>query len=1601
MANGAGWGAALLALQERSGRAALEAGGWRGTVGSLADRAAAKAPAARHWASRLQALSAQAGSSGSEADSDADREGSPEGLAGGPGSEAHGVAAAGVAAAAAGGATAREQEQQPGPEGPSDLAVASQRHRLTLHELYRAVKDLSQAGFLGRAVCAASALLAHTTERRGKSLVDQSCSGLVTRLFEQPSRSSDTAVAIELSMDRRRVPRIAFRTASALWQSQVFSIGRAMESVVSVMKGRGASCVAFFESVRYDETPLRLRVSTARPERPGAKASCNQLPAAGTAQPQVQKLLQREMSYHLVFSMGGKSVMFSMGLACPLQILERCTGHGYLAAHRKLDLDFVKTISGEFAAKHRLVTTDADGAVGASERGVLHGRPGWAALHTKCFLHKVARLRRNICEIVDPDISGSIHLARSLILGGSMAALRTALRRLVQERLVILRGRPGPTADEHRRALISTFLVGSTPTDRMRAIVIAFVANGDWRKKGVLEHYCSSGCCEDESTTVERATGAFVWALSGVAPRIFNRARWTHAEQSVDSSGRFLVAHGILADAFCFWVSGGRRQASGSGSASATGPHRDDGEKAGAEAATAPEDMGDGKDSGAMELVGCAAKPPGESHDGEANWQETNRMHRNLATKFLDSEPLGRWCVLRKVVGLHSQLTYAYLHRAGDEYDTTQEAKSAGVGVDSPSGRSFRMREALEMKAEGQFTKECLRLMADSSEWDGVPMSARTVGLEALAFRMLSGSLALCQSSLVHLRKVYPWRLFAALDNTDLKVAVLADPPCLRDEWSAAFIERHPSLDGPGVQAEHGALLQLFRECTASIEAKHASIRRQVVRSSCQTHVEAAQKCSSMFVLQEHRRLQPPVQVGPELVEPSADSVDEGVPPPLKKHRGAGGPWHAFIHHVGRGRKCDFKALSAEYNALPPERKAFFEELGRQGTDASRHGGRAFGPSSREVQRFAIAERRRVQSQSGGMQPALGSGTDGPLALASSGVRGTGAPIDAIVASEGHWDRVRRAKEDAIVASSGARERRSEEQDAVARYYSSASSRSTVSGIFGGIGDAIACQADFVAPPEVGDFIHLKWNPRGARELAESALALEPRSGAGGKLHSALQLAWEQAHHPISPAEDASIPPPPRASRCAELGVCVCTSPGKERLRVLQRLDGAAKLLLSGRSSKDLACRGLLVFRLTGSLPPDGSAIDVHWLHLAFQSLSPWRSTFLKMHSLPEQCEGGAIRLGSMGEVASSFEACSCLDQALEWRLRVFKISAPDRPVGVLRPHRVEIAPLDVGLQGGQVEFWPPPKPTRRARQKKSASCRQQALAIGDNLEGAEFDPDELDILGALEQAVVGAGVEEASDAQPDDCSDMASDDEEELVCRMAGEMQDFIEPDGQVDAPSAERPLHVGGGADPSDEAGARDAQEVLGDGGLGDGNQVAPARPRSSSSSSASSSTSSSSTSSSSSSASSSVGVVVPEVADVAIAPIQPPHPDPEQVLAAVRGNADITLRIEGTGLVRYYAWSGRLEAKCSATGCRKTRGIRAGKGSGRPVAYLVAWLLAAGQRQFDGRQARLNFAPTFEERLRVRREVLPNLENGPALMAQERPPREGEGDEPEDVS
>ena len=263
----------------------------------------------------------------------------------------------------------------------------------------------------------------------------------------------------------------------------------------------------------------------------------------------------------------------------------------------------------------------------------------------------------------------------------------------------------------------------------------------------------------------------------------------------------------------------------------------------------------------------------------------------------------------------------------------------------------------------GEFAKRLVvnsaRTLLNEASWSQAP---HTEASAAIIFAVVLRVAAVACYDLLLPFNGYPYKLVELLypsEATPENEAIwqesalqfLTLSPCCLDAFSLHFrglFREITDLRGATCQQMLHALCQQLDGSTYSTEKLHSlNSRRICARSSTHQmslpqaavfHMEAIpQGCRQFHGFhachghpQQHQKRALPQQ----------DS-GRGV----KKRRGGGGGWRAFVHRQGQGEgSANFKDLASQYRRLSPENRAAYQELGRQASAVHRHhpGTRAF-----------------------------------------------------------------------------------------------------------------------------------------------------------------------------------------------------------------------------------------------------------------------------------------------------------------------------------------------------------------------------------------------------------------------------------------------------------------------------------------------------------------------------------------------------------------------------------------------------------------------------------------------------------------------------------
>ena len=268
------------------------------------------------------------------------------------------------------------------------------------------------------------------------------------------------------------------------------------------------------------------------------------------------------------------------------------------------------------------------------------------------------------------------------------------------------------------------------------------------------------------------------------------------------------------------------------------------------------------------------------------------------------------------------------------------------------------------MAAEGALLESCLAAVLDKLQKVPLALPCRSwsVATRTLGYRLLS-RVACALHWLVRIPHTgFPYALFRILGPLGHTAAtnVLRAPPCAHDELAQAFfaIYRDATFEEG---SEELAVLRFLGDLVdidiASVEARHASVRRLALRRGLRTWVADFEALAADFACRRVAASEagPYVAATEGVAERHQTAADDRKQRKKKKTGGGGGggPYRAFIHinYSGRGGMTAelWHEASVKYRQLSSEELDFYKNIGQLGLVAWRAGSKAFGSAAQQA----------------------------------------------------------------------------------------------------------------------------------------------------------------------------------------------------------------------------------------------------------------------------------------------------------------------------------------------------------------------------------------------------------------------------------------------------------------------------------------------------------------------------------------------------------------------------------------------------------------------------------------------------------------------------
>ena len=651
---------------------------------------------------------------------------------------------------------------------------------------------------------------------------------------------------------------------------------------------------------------------------------------------EVTKIMQCELvvAFLIRRRSDGKFLLFFTELPVPLLTSDKGTAEQLVDCIGDIfGVPLVDALHQKFGILIDLANGDR-GATGLRAERLLDSQhPTRLRLHgVGCFAHIVHTSQKHQCEMLNDCIAGCIAWAETLKFAGKRKQLRRIVRDLLIESAVPRLGTAPPAADSETmieiEAVLSRCLNRSQRHQHHRYLRLLHCFRSPLTESKIhiyMPNFSTNFPLDMIRKYVRSWATQASKDLVGTYPT-FQRGRWVTNTDSLGGLGLLASCYRLLERAAPRFL----------GTLGGSGPER--------------EDM-DSRRSDESQIVMAAQTGASAEYGSKGYWAEISKRHKGDAFVFASSgaKHVLELLMLVIVLPLHAALMTWILHVDSEKWQQKQDR----LAIDDPAKRTYRALMAATGQLTADFHKASVQYLCSASEWTAVSLPLRTYAARSLAFGLLAKAIG-CIAFLIDVPCAgYPWRLFRLLDPTADRLQIieglLADPPCLWDPFAKQFFTMFghtvEALSDPKVSAILMAIAILFHLTIARVEARHASVRRNL-RSRGTTWLQELASVSSDFVLMRNRILE---LRGKRLGDKLSSFIRlKYVPSGKWSHAG---PARAFVSEFLGGNEEGMvsadrmRSAMAAYNRIKADNGDEYRRLlslGQQGVIQGRQGFHAF-----------------------------------------------------------------------------------------------------------------------------------------------------------------------------------------------------------------------------------------------------------------------------------------------------------------------------------------------------------------------------------------------------------------------------------------------------------------------------------------------------------------------------------------------------------------------------------------------------------------------------------------------------------------------------------
>eukprot|EP00971_Amphidinium_carterae_P195205 3873604-Amphidinium_carterae.2 len=610
--------------------------------------------------------------------------------------------------------------------------------------------------------------------------------------------------------------------------------------------------ITYLDSVAYDETPMKTRVMDATPLDPlGAGTGKETASTFGPVPSRLLQALSTDASSTKILQMKQCSGMLvdipGLGLVVllsespvPLQVMQHAN---YAVLRECLNRASCTTLSSsKFLVKSRLVSADRVAYGIKAERCILADRQndGWRTLSHYCDIHSTARAFHKSYDVLMPEmLSGLIHTALAMRVGGAMSCFRQCLRAEVESKLVIYYGEPSLESSLYRQHVMAMFVSSGANILTNQALLLS-LPNGDWRVQDEVQVFLPLGMRQQpvNKTHISKVlTASLLFVLCSKKPSLFVRHRWTGADIAVDEIARLQGIHGLLQPVWKRFVAAlGKRNGKAANS--------DDVAPDPASSSVVPAVQESDSANLLAKSEGDVPDPSLHIASEQVEKQRSSLEHSKdlqAASTLISRGPWSELVLCRLTMQPLTLLLQAQLEVASASYEMEQRACAAehilsgDVDIDGRAPREYMFTIDAAGCLEATYLEQVHCIMHTPVLWNLVEEKHFNAGFNSWAFQILSRQACLVYVDIAHDHKLYPTCLFQLLKEPAKAPDLASEPKCVMDPWSQDLLQKFPGFQGHGFLATLEAAAALGSSNTSQIEARHAAIRKILMQRSTQT----------------------------------------------------------------------------------------------------------------------------------------------------------------------------------------------------------------------------------------------------------------------------------------------------------------------------------------------------------------------------------------------------------------------------------------------------------------------------------------------------------------------------------------------------------------------------------------------------------------------------------------------------------------------------------------------------------------------------------------------------------------------------------------------